>query len=102
MCPERLCKDCGYVFYPQYRGQFMTCFCSEPISVDWTPEYTRIIGNKPEKIIETWEKFPCCMSINLVDWQQDLRQTMLLQDVPDAPGMKDYSLYYKSNVEWKQ
>lgn len=101
MVKETVCKDCWYIFYPQYRWHFMTCFCSEPVSVDWTPEYTRIIWNHPEKVVETGDEFPCCISMELTDWQQKLKQIMLLKEEPKMPTVKDYSLYYKKNVEWK-
>lgn len=101
MVEERVCKDCGYVFYPQYRWQFMTCFCSEPVSVDRTPEYVRIVWDA-SKVHETGEEYPCCISMELTDWQQKLKQIMLLKEEPEMPTVKDYSLYYKRNVEWKK
>lgn len=102
MCPERICKDCEYVFYPLYIGQYMTCFCTEPVSIDWTPEYNRIIEGNPEKIIETGEEFPCCMGVDTSSWQKEIKQMMLFMDLPGTPTLQDYSLYYKKNVEWKQ
>lgn len=100
MVEERVCKDCGYVFYPRYSWQFMTCFCSDPVHVDWTPEYVRIVWDAT-KIRETGEEFPCCFTISLEERQQDLRKKMLLADHPQAPTIRDYSLYYKQKVEWK-
>lgn len=102
VCPEMLCKDCWYVFYPQYRGQYMTCFCNDPVKLDWTPEYVRIIGDHPEKVIYTGEEYPCCFTIDLTDWQQDIRTKMLFANPPTVPTVRDYSNYYKQNIEWKK